>query len=63
MSVGAELERLDPSQDTLANVNVFGESVACARFMGGRDLHPRRLKVALSGNGVQSKFADNMEKS
>jgi sugar (pentulose or hexulose) kinase len=34
---GALLDRLDPSQDMLANVDVHGEPVATARFMGGRE--------------------------
>ena len=29
--------RLDPDQDTLANVDVRGHAVPCARFMGGRE--------------------------
>ncbi len=37
MGVGAALERLDPADDTLANVDVEGRPVACARFMGGRE--------------------------
>jgi sugar (pentulose or hexulose) kinase len=36
-SVGADLARLDPLRDCLANVNVFGQPVASARFMGGRE--------------------------
>ncbi len=37
MSVGADLTKLDPGKDTLANVNVFGDPVGTARFMGGRE--------------------------
>lgn len=37
MSVGADLAALDPAKDTLGNVNVSGDPVACARFMGGRE--------------------------
>jgi L-fuculokinase len=36
MAIGATAE-LDESRDTLANVNVLGEAVPTARFMGGRD--------------------------
>lgn len=37
MSVGAAATALDPSRDTLINVNAFGDPVASARFMGGRE--------------------------
>jgi hypothetical protein len=33
---GAKLERLRPEWDMLANVDVHGDPVATARFMGGR---------------------------
>ena len=36
MAVGATAP-LDEARDTLANVDVFGEPVSTARFMGGRD--------------------------
>lgn len=36
-SLGGSLARLDESRDTCANVNVFGELVLTARFMGGRE--------------------------
>ncbi|MFO1147214.1 MAG: FGGY family carbohydrate kinase [Alsobacter sp.] len=36
MAIGATAE-LDEARDTLANVNVLGEPVPTARFMGGRD--------------------------
>jgi len=36
-AVGASTEGLDQSRDTLANVNVFGDPVPSARFMGGRE--------------------------
>jgi sugar (pentulose or hexulose) kinase len=36
-AVGADIEKLDPSRDTLANVSAFGDPVPCARFMGGRE--------------------------
>lgn len=35
-SAGA-LTSLDPARDTLANVDVLGNPVACSRFMGGRE--------------------------
>jgi L-fuculokinase len=37
MAVGLGLDRLDPADDTLANVDVEGRPVATARFMGGRE--------------------------
>ncbi|MGO9758058.1 MAG: FGGY-family carbohydrate kinase [Roseiarcus sp.] len=37
MAVGLGVDHLDPSDDTLANVDVEGRPVACARFMGGRE--------------------------
>ncbi len=37
MAHGAKLERLRPELDMLANVDVHGDPVACARFMGGRE--------------------------
>ncbi len=36
-AVGAPTDGLDPTRDTLANVNVFGDPVPSARFMGGRE--------------------------
>jgi L-fuculokinase len=37
MAPGLSIERLDPADDTLANVDVEGRPVATARFMGGRE--------------------------
>jgi sugar (pentulose or hexulose) kinase len=37
MSVGGQVDRLDPERDTLINVNAFGDPVHSARFMGGRE--------------------------
>ena len=36
-AVGGNLSGLDPSRDTLANVDAFGRAVPSARFMGGRE--------------------------
>jgi L-fuculokinase len=36
MAIGAQA-RLDEARDTLANVNLLGDPVSTARFMGGRD--------------------------
>lgn len=35
--VGGRLDRLDPSRDTLANVDAYGRPVPSSRFMGGRE--------------------------
>jgi sugar (pentulose or hexulose) kinase len=37
MAIGASAGRLDPERDTLINVNMLGEPVPSARFMGGRE--------------------------
>ena len=37
MAVGLGVGALNPADDTLANVDVEGRPVACARFMGGRE--------------------------
>ncbi|WP_223421552.1 FGGY-family carbohydrate kinase [Tateyamaria pelophila] len=37
MSVGDTRMQLDPSRDTLVNVNALGDAVPSARFMGGRE--------------------------
>lgn len=47
MSVGGKTVALDPAQDTLINVNAYGDPVPSARFMGGREFE------RLIGNGSQ----------
>lgn len=37
MAAGGDPARLDADADMLANVDVFGDPVPCARFMGGRE--------------------------
>lgn len=37
MAVGGRNVTLDPTRDTLVNVNAFGDAVPSARFMGGRE--------------------------
>lgn len=37
MAMGGDKTALDPSRDTLVNVNALGEAVPSARFMGGRE--------------------------
>ncbi|MBQ0823344.1 FGGY-family carbohydrate kinase [Microvirga sp. HBU67558] len=36
-AVGGDLDHLDPTRDTLANVDALGRAVPSARFMGGRE--------------------------
>ncbi len=37
MSIGGQPVDLDPSRDTLININALGDNVPSARFMGGRE--------------------------
>ncbi len=37
MAADQDIRNLDESLDTLANVDAYGEPVACSRFMGGRE--------------------------
>ncbi|GGX50915.1 carbohydrate kinase [Tateyamaria omphalii] len=37
MAIGGRAITLDPTKDTLVNVNAFGDPVPSARFMGGRE--------------------------
>src|SRR5690606_8920913 len=45
--VGGALERLDPTRDTLANVDAYGRAVPSARFMGGREFDQLTLGSAV----------------
>jgi sugar (pentulose or hexulose) kinase len=36
-AVGGDLDHLDPTRDTLANVDAYGRAVPSSRFMGGRE--------------------------
>ncbi len=49
-SVGADLAKLDPSRDCLANVDAFARPVASARFMGGRE-YEMIAPPGISGDG------------
>jgi sugar (pentulose or hexulose) kinase len=46
------LERLDPLRDTVANSDLLGRPVACARFMGGREY------AAIAGAGLGAAGAE-----
>ncbi|WP_171128333.1 MULTISPECIES: FGGY-family carbohydrate kinase [unclassified Ruegeria] len=56
MAVGARPVTLDPSLDTLVNVNAFGDAVPSARFMGGRE-----HDIALGGATAQATEADMLQ--
>jgi sugar (pentulose or hexulose) kinase len=48
-STGADLAKLDPARDCLANVDAFARPVASARFMGGRE-YEMTAPPGVSGN-------------
>lgn len=54
MAAGADLSRLNPARDMLANVDVFGDPVPTARFMGGREF----ALVAGDAAGTPATLAD-----
>ncbi len=56
MAVGGKPVTLDPTLDTLVNVNAFGDAVPSARFMGGRE-----HDLALGGSAVQAEASDMLE--
>jgi sugar (pentulose or hexulose) kinase len=51
MCVGLSLDRLDPRDDTLANVDALGRPTACGRFMGGREY------AVIAGDGGNPDFS------
>lgn len=53
MAAGVPLSTLDSRRDMLANVDVTGRPVACARFMGGREF---AAVCALAGAAVDAPF-------
>ncbi len=53
MTMGGSLRQLDPSRDTLVNVNALGQPVPSARFMGGRE-----YEVILEGRHVPATDQD-----
>jgi sugar (pentulose or hexulose) kinase len=46
MAVGGRPVTLDPSRDTLVNVDAFGQPTPSARFMGGREFELMRSETA-----------------
>lgn len=53
LSVGGRPVTLDPARDTLFNVNAFGDPVASARFMGGRE-----FDIVTAGRTARATDAD-----
>ncbi len=47
------IDGLDPTRDTLANVSAFGEPMACGRFMGGRE-----FELLTGGDATPASDAD-----
>jgi sugar (pentulose or hexulose) kinase len=46
----ADIARLDPARDIVANKNVFGKTIACCRFFGGKEFE----LVAKGADGAQA---------
>ncbi|MBX4859847.1 carbohydrate kinase [Rhizobium bangladeshense] len=46
--VGGDLDHLDPSRDTLANVDAYGRAVPSSRFMGGREFEILSAEIGLA---------------
>jgi len=53
MAVGGSLRPLDPTRDTLVNVNALGDPVPSARFMGGRE-----HEIVMAGQTTTATEAD-----
>lgn len=62
MAVGGVPVTLDPARDTLINVNAFGDPVASARFMGGRefDLMTKDRRLDHDDADLQEVLAQNI---
>ncbi len=63
MATGTTLDRLDENRDMLANVDVHGRAVACARFMGGREYAEicRILDVSLTDEVTGADLQANID--
>ena len=59
MQINGELDLLNDHKDMLANVDVNGNPVACARFMGGREYE--RICTALGGNISMAVKAEDIQ--
>lgn len=62
MSIGGTKPELDPTHDTLMNVNAFGDPVHSARFMGGRehDMATDGLAVEPSDGDIETVLLDGV---
>jgi sugar (pentulose or hexulose) kinase len=62
MAVGSALPQLDEARDTLINVNLFGDLVPSARFMGGREFEiiTKNLDVEFSKLDIHSVLRDGI---
>ena len=60
MSVGGKPVALDPSRDTLINVNAFGQPTPSARFMGGREYELTRGQGTPSDSDIQAVLDANL---
>lgn len=64
MTAGSDLSVLDETRDMLANVNVQGAPLACARFMGGREFEEIcRLTGAGVNDGCQEREIEALVKT
>ena len=61
MAIGGAPVRLDPTRDTLLNVNALGAPVASARFMGGREYD--MLTAGLNADVTPADVAAVLEKN
>ena len=60
LSVGGKKIKLDPSRDTLLNVNLFGKGTPSARFMGGREYEIEAGIGQPSHKDFKKMFEDNL---
>jgi sugar (pentulose or hexulose) kinase len=63
MAIGGKARELDPERDTLINVNIYGDPVPSARFMGGREFEQMTAKGGdcfPDGDDVASVLADGV---
>jgi sugar (pentulose or hexulose) kinase len=56
MSTQVPLDKLDEHKQMLANIDVTGRAIACARFMGGREFE---IICEQSGSRLEEQFSEN----
>lgn len=61
MAIGSDAAELDPTRDTLINVNAYGDPVPSARFMGGREFD--RMMEGMSREHDERDIAAVMERA